>query len=324
MYNSERTIIPLLDSIGRQDLKEFEVIIVDDGSTDNSLDIVEKYNGSFNIETLRMPQNSGPAAARNYAASRAKGDILFFLDSDLYLEDGALKNVAEFFKDPTAKCMIGVYSKFPATPGNLAFYKSLQNYYYYTTSKVDRVSFFWGGIGAVRKEIFQEIGNFDTSYKGADYEDYEFGRRVLKKYPIHLRRDVTLRHHFSNSLCKNFKDHFKRSSMWMNIFLKERKFDNYVTTRSHGLGKASGFLFLLSLFLGIMSPYLLFVSIVFFTLFFLTNRKFFLLAFKEKGLLFFLSTVFYDLVFSIAVTTGVIKEVLVHIFHHSKKEPIKT
>jgi glycosyltransferase involved in cell wall biosynthesis len=319
MYNAQKTILSLLDSIDKQKFRDFEVIVIDDSSTDKSSQIVEGFKGSYTLNLLRVQENSGPAAARNLGSAKAKGDILFFLDSDLFLEEDAIRNVSEFFKDPESKCMIGVYSKYPAESGFIASYKSLQNYYYYTTSKVDKVSFFWGGIGAVRKDVFFEIGDFDTSYKGADYEDYEFGKRVLKKYPIHLRRNVILRHYFSNSLWKNFKDHFKRSGMWMNIYLKNRKFDNYVTTSSHGVGKASGFLAIIFLFLTMAYPHLFILSISLFMLFFYTNRLFFLLSFKEKGILFSLTTVILDLIFSIPIILGVTKEIIVHCFKYSSK-----
>jgi len=314
MYNAQKTILELLKSIEKQNFHDLEVLIVDDCSNDRSVNLVDGFKASYRLTVLKMGKNSGPAVARNHGARKANGDILLFLDSDLFLEEDVLKNVSKFFENPESKCMIGVYSKYPAEPGLIASYKSLQNFYYYTSSMIDKVSFFWGGIGAVRKEVFIEIGDFDTSYTGADYEDYEFGRRVLKKYPIYLKRDVILRHYFSNSLWKNIKDHFKRSGMWMDIFFKERKFDNYVTTKSHGFGKACGFLSIITIFLSSLYPILLIFSILLFILFFYTNRKLFSLAFKERGFLFFIATIILDLVFSIPIIFGVIYEIMIHYF----------
>ncbi|MBU1627495.1 hypothetical protein KKB18_09025, partial [bacterium] len=125
-------------------------------------------------------------------------------------------------------------------------------------------------------------------------------------------------HYFSNSLWKNFKDHYKRSRMWMDIFMRERRFDNYVTTRPHGAGKASGFLAIILLPLGLIFPYFGIVSLLFFSLFFYLNRKFFYLAFKENGFIFFLSTILYDLAFSIAVSLGIGIEILNQIIRYVK------
>jgi len=320
MFNAEKTILPLLESIDKQNFKDFEVIIVDDCSNDNSPQIVKDYQNSYQINFYTMETNSGPATARNFGVKKAKGDVLFFLDSDLYIENNALQNIDNFFQALDAKCMIGVYSKTPAEPGALAYYKSLQNYYNYTIHKENTVTFFWGAFGAVRKDVFEEIGDFDTSYKKAEYEDYDFGRRVLKKYPIHLRRDVIVRHYFSNSLSKNFKDHFRRSGMWLNIFFQEKKFDNYVTTKSHGLGKTSGTLAILTLPLIFYKPVLALIPIILFMVYFLLNCKFFTLAFKEKGLIFFFKTIIFDLIFSIAINLGVGVEFLKHALRLKKSE----
>jgi glycosyltransferase involved in cell wall biosynthesis len=309
MYNAAKTIVSLLESIETQDFRDFEVIIIDDVSTDDSLNLVESFKRDFKIDIYKMSINSGPAAARNFGATKAKCEILFFIDSDVYLEKDVLKNVNEFFKDKEKKCMIGVYSKQPAKPGILATYKALQNYYYYSSTKIDRVSFFWGALGAVRKKIFLEIGDFNTDYKKAEYEDYDFGKRLLTKYPIYLNRDVILRHHFSNNIWKNFKDHFRRSGMWMEIYLHEKKFDNYVTTRVHGFGKLCGFFSILFMLLSFLSVDNLLLSIILFLLFLILNWKFFNIALHEVSYKFFLTTIFYDLVFSLAVTGGVVFEV---------------
>jgi hypothetical protein len=92
--------------------------------------------------------------------------------------------------------------------------------------------------------------------------------------------------------------------MWMEIFSREKKFDNYVTTRPHGIGKASGFLTLLLLPLGIINCLFFIPSLLLFFIYFFLNRKFFFLTLREKGLCFFILTIIYDLIFSIAVTLG--------------------
>lgn len=78
MYNAEKTIKLCLDAVFKQDYPEFEVIVVDDCSKDNSLEIVQNYNARY----IRMPENRGPAEARQEGARNANGEIIAFTDSD--------------------------------------------------------------------------------------------------------------------------------------------------------------------------------------------------------------------------------------------------
>src|SRR6187455_3199628 len=77
-YNSAEFIGPGLDSLFAQDWHDFETIVVDDGSSDNTADIAESYEG---VRCIRQ-ENSGPAAARNAGIAAARGDFVANFDSD--------------------------------------------------------------------------------------------------------------------------------------------------------------------------------------------------------------------------------------------------
>lgn len=100
VYNVETYLRECLDSIVSQTFKDFEVICVDDGSTDNSLNILREYADNDDRFILLKQANQGAAVARNYGMSIAKGKYLLFLDSDdvfseVLLEKSVAK--AEFF-----------------------------------------------------------------------------------------------------------------------------------------------------------------------------------------------------------------------------------
>src|SRR5438045_1060854 len=78
-YNRAEYITATLESLKTQEFKDFEVIVVDDGSTDNTLELL-KSQGSW--LTIFQEQNSGPGRARNVAVDHATGEYLAFLDSD--------------------------------------------------------------------------------------------------------------------------------------------------------------------------------------------------------------------------------------------------
>lgn len=83
-YNAEETIIECLESVLQQTYKNIEIIVVDDGSVDNTYSIIKKYLCIHKIQNIKIFQitNSGPSNARNYGIVHAKGKYIAFLDSD--------------------------------------------------------------------------------------------------------------------------------------------------------------------------------------------------------------------------------------------------
>ena len=92
-YNVEKYISKTLDSILKQEYNNYEIIIIDDGSTDNTLNIIKTYKDK-RIKLL-SENNEGVSSARNKGIKEAKGDYLIFVDGDDYLEDFALKYIVD-------------------------------------------------------------------------------------------------------------------------------------------------------------------------------------------------------------------------------------
>ena len=86
-YNRDKYIIQCIDSVLRQTFTDFEIFVIDDGSTDRTLDVLESYGAR--IKVLRQ-SNQGPEVARNKAAAMAQGEYLVLLDSDDVLLPHAL------------------------------------------------------------------------------------------------------------------------------------------------------------------------------------------------------------------------------------------
>lgn len=87
VYNTERYLMQCLDSLVHQTLDEMEILVVDDGSTDSSREIIEKYAETYPKKICAFyKENGGQASARNYALARAKGDYLGFVDSDDWVD----------------------------------------------------------------------------------------------------------------------------------------------------------------------------------------------------------------------------------------------
>ena len=92
VYNRPDEVEELLQSLCRQTLKDFEVIIVEDGSTTPCKDVCDKFAGILDLYYYAKP-NSGPGQSRNYGAERARGQWLIVLDSDVVLPEGYMASV---------------------------------------------------------------------------------------------------------------------------------------------------------------------------------------------------------------------------------------
>ena len=96
VFNRPDEVDELLDSLTRQTVKDFEVIIVEDGSTKTCKDVCEKYASILDLHYY-FKENSGPGQSRNYGAERSKGEYLLILDSDVVLPDRYVENLETKF-----------------------------------------------------------------------------------------------------------------------------------------------------------------------------------------------------------------------------------
>lgn len=98
VYNAEQYLAECLDSILGQTYQNLEVILINDGSTDNSLKIIEKYaENDVRIKAFSI-ENSGPAKCRNFGLEHFSGDYLMFIDSDDYICKDLIENLFSYVK----------------------------------------------------------------------------------------------------------------------------------------------------------------------------------------------------------------------------------
>jgi glycosyltransferase involved in cell wall biosynthesis len=154
VYNGSKYLGKCLDAVSASSYRSFEMIVVDDGSTDNSAEIARKKGATV----LQLPQQSGPATARNYAAKKARGDILFFVDADVLVQKGTIaRMVKDFNENPDIAAVFGSYDDKPAEENFLSQYKNLSHHFVHQQSDKEAVTF-WAGCGAIRKEVFYKMG----------------------------------------------------------------------------------------------------------------------------------------------------------------------
>lgn len=111
-YNAEKFLVESIESVVNQTIDDFEIIVVDDGSTDSTLDILRNYEKSYEDFTVICQDNRGPAAARNKGLDAAKGEYIYFFDADDVLELDALENLYSTAKRRKSDLVIAKYDIF--------------------------------------------------------------------------------------------------------------------------------------------------------------------------------------------------------------------
>ncbi len=109
-YNSEEYIIDTINSVLKQTYTDWEWIIIDDCSTDSSVEIIKRYEDD-RIKLIQLQENQGAAKARNYGIEKAKGRYIAFIDSDDIWFDNSLEKRIYFLKDNHEEAVYSSYKR---------------------------------------------------------------------------------------------------------------------------------------------------------------------------------------------------------------------
>ncbi len=200
-------------------LADFELIVVDDGSTDDSAAVAERAGAIV----VRFETPQGPAAARNRGAREASAPSIFFLDADVAVHSRTLeKALARFQADPGLSALFGSYDDAPLAPGVVSQYRNLLHHFVHQqgtfAGDIRPVHTFWTGCGMIRREVFLAFGGFDPRlYPRPAIEDIELGYRLTRAgHRIVLARDVQATHMKHWTLAEMVRtDILRRGVPWM-------------------------------------------------------------------------------------------------------------
>ena len=172
-YNRAAYIGEALDSIKRQSFQDYEILVVDDGSTDNTKEILEKYEG---IRCIYL-EHVGIAGARNTAVKDAKGKWIAFLDSDdLWKEEKLKKQVDYLETHPDCRIVYTKFSNFTDIPENELDGRQKE------LLQTEDIKWYLPS-ALVDAKLFDEVGMFDKTWEPNDDTEWNFR---LKFYNINM------------------------------------------------------------------------------------------------------------------------------------------
>jgi len=216
VYNGEKTIGSCLDSLLNQVRKPDEIIVIDDSSSDRTKDIVKKHRHVIMLEQM----HKGPAAARNFGAKKAKGDILLFTDADCTLHENWVSEMAKPFDD---KAIVGVQGRYSTTQKSvIARFVQLEIEDRYDRMKRFKHIDFIGSYSAgYKKDIFIRSGGFDETFPVASGEDPELSFKLAKAgHKMVFNDKAIVYHNHVTSLGTYLKQKFSRA-YWRVLLYKK-------------------------------------------------------------------------------------------------------
>ncbi len=208
-YNAEKSIAFCLESALIQSLlrERYEIIVVDDGSTDNTSEIIRNYP----VRLIKQ-ENQGPAAARNRGTNEANGDILIFTDSDCELDAKFLeKIIAPIERDTEIAGVQGSY-KTKQKEFMAQFAQVEIETRYKRMAKNKYIDFVGTYAAAYKKDIFQKYGGFDTAFPLASGEDADFSYRLSQNgYKLVFNPQAFVYHKHPSTLTSYLRQKYWRA-----------------------------------------------------------------------------------------------------------------
>jgi glycosyltransferase involved in cell wall biosynthesis len=201
-FNADRTIAETLESIAAQTFRDFEVIVVDDGSTDRTAQIAVQMAAGFpKLICLRQP-NSGQPAARNRGIGEARGRYVAFVDADDLWRAEKLARQVHFLDCHPRTGLVYADAEFFDAASGRTLCRMSDKCRLYEGDVLGRLllkSFIPSPTPMVRRTVFGEVGLFDESRELAIGEDWNMWLRIAARHQIGAIRDplaiVRVHHH---------------------------------------------------------------------------------------------------------------------------------
>jgi glycosyltransferase involved in cell wall biosynthesis len=210
-YNKADTISQCLDAAFSSDYGNYEVIVVDDHSDDNSVDIVKKYP----CKLIRLDKQSGTSSARNAGALSSDGDIIFFTDADCLLQKSTLSSINSVFSSLSRDTIIGgTYTRRPYDKSFFSFFQSVF-VNYFETKQVENPDYIAAHAMMMDAMVFRMSAGFPETFLPI-IEDVEFSHRLRDSgCRLLMSPGIQVQHIFNFTFMGSLRNAFRKSMFWV-------------------------------------------------------------------------------------------------------------
>ncbi len=310
LKNNLSTIAWCLQSLDDSEFKDFETIVVDDGSDDGSLELLSAYS------PLRLIRNHGVgvSSARNTGAKAANGEIILFIDADIMVRRQTLGRIKEKFDSyPDLDGLVGVLSE------DIPFFNFSSNlknlwmrYTYLRLVNRKSVNLFYTSLAAIRRGRFLQTDGFDERYRKPGIEDTVFGHALAANgFKIRVFDDIEAAHHKRYSLRSLLATDVERSASLVRFaFFTLRHLKRVGNTSSVPTGFMASLILILLSFITLVSSICGFgisiiVPLILLAGFYLLNLDYIRFLKQAKGWLFFMQSLLFLPLEGLAVMIGI-------------------
>ncbi|MFD9544126.1 glycosyltransferase family 2 protein [Streptomyces sp. NPDC060022] len=281
-YNYAPTLAACIEAAQGQTYPAIEVIVADDCSTDDSVAIARRLG----VTVLESPVNRGVSTVRNLGAESARGEVLFFVDSDVALApDAVAKAVEVLLADDNLGAVCGMYQAESLFPDSVVKkYRAIQQYVWF--NEVDGlIPGLHSALFAIRTAVFREIGPFNDQLRWTEEQDYGF--RLNERYSVWATSSVRGRHDHDGTLRVMLTKVFQRTRIGAPNWVRLRSLPGGAGTSYRALG--SGFVLTAALsLLGVLlfGPLALLATAATLSVGILLDWRTYAYAYRHHGVLF--------------------------------------
>ena len=329
MHNGSADLEDCLNSLTASDFTrdQWELIVVDDASTDTSREIAERYADS--VISIPAPAR-GPAYARNRGIETATSPITVFVDADVTVHSDALRLLVDDLEREEIAAVFGSYDDRPFGTNVVSQYRNLLHHFVHQRAAGD-VESFWAGCGAAKKETLVSIGVFDEDrFRRPEIEDVELGYRLRDAgHRILLDPAVQCAHHKRISLPQMIAGDFSRRGVpWTRLLLDRRMLTaprGLSLGISERLSSVAAVIFAVNLIAAPLraDALLVIIAACWLGVFVTANHELFALLARRRGAAFLFAAIPLHLIYSLVAFGALIWGTLTHPFSRTSQARYK-